>query len=215
MKSEFLISKIETGQLNAMVKNIMMQTGINNPIEAMKIVNAGEVELSLKKQWTEKDGLIYFSVSSDGTSGKDWISRLENQDFKVGKYAKSVLLSKDFKPGKPMTYEIAILKGEIFKNNVRTTKNMRAEAKKLGLKTATPELACLIREKFTNNELRAMGLYWIVTMHKPIKDFTDHPTLLCSECVQNSSQLRAHHDSVKHRWYRVDGFAFVVSESFN
>jgi hypothetical protein len=212
MKSEFLISKIETGKLNAMVKNIMTKTGIANPQEVVRMVNAGEVQMLVKKPWIEKNGLIYFSVTSDGTSGKEWISRLENQDKEIGEHAKNVLLSKDFKPGEPTVYEIVVIKGGLFRNNERTTKNMRAKAEIMKLSTPNAEVACLIREKFSNSDLRALGLYWIITMHKPINDLGGYPTLLCTECLQNSSRLGAHHDSSKHSWYQVDGFAFVASK---
>src|SRR3989344_4861228 len=33
--------------------------------------------------WREKDGVIYFSVTSDGTTGEDWITRLESQGLQV------------------------------------------------------------------------------------------------------------------------------------
>ena len=28
------------------------------------------------RSWREEDGVIYFSVTSDGTTGEDWITRL-------------------------------------------------------------------------------------------------------------------------------------------
>lgn len=50
MKSEFLIASIETGQLNAMVKNIMLQTGIEDPKEAVRMLNSGELEIFIKRK---------------------------------------------------------------------------------------------------------------------------------------------------------------------
>lgn len=72
MKSEFLISGIETGQLNAMVKNIMLQTGIKDPEEAVRMLNAGELNVTkiaiLRK---------LYSISEDG-------SKIENSSLKDG-----------------------------------------------------------------------------------------------------------------------------------
>jgi restriction endonuclease S subunit len=43
------------------------------------------------KKFIEKDGVIYFSVTSDGTIGENWIKHLEGNDFRVGDYAKQML----------------------------------------------------------------------------------------------------------------------------
>jgi len=46
MKNEFAISEIPTGHLNAVVKNIMKQTGENDATEAVRLFNSGEWILS-------------------------------------------------------------------------------------------------------------------------------------------------------------------------
>ncbi len=212
-KSEFLISGIETGKLNAMVKNIMAQTGITEPEEVVRSVNAGELQISvIKSKWTEKDGVIRFSVTSDGTTGEEWISRLESKSFHVSHYAKTVLNSKSFKPTSGITYEVAVLKGEIFSDNNRITKNIRKEAKNRKLSTPNAEVACLIREKISDKELEAMGLSWIVAMHEPIKDSVGDPRLFSASRYDGGSWLYADYDDPGSRWDRGGGFAFVVSQ---
>lgn len=209
----FTIQNVETGKLNALVNNIMKQTGIDDPNEAIRIVNAGEVQITvIKTKWTEKDGVIRFSVTSDGTTGEQWIARLESKGFRVGDYAKSVLRSKSFKPTTGITYEIAVLKGELFSDNERITKNIRKDAKNRKLTTPNAEVACLIREKFSDKELEAMGLYWIVTMHEPIKDSGGDPILLDAFRGGDGSWLYAYYGSPDRRWGRSSGFAFVVSQ---
>jgi len=216
MKSEFLISGIETGKLNAMVKNIMTQTGITEPEEAVRMMNSGELQISvIKSKWIEKDSVIRFSVTSDGTTGEEWIARLESKGFRVGDYAKSVLRSKSFKPTNGVTYEIAVLKGEIFSDNERITKNIRKEAKNRKLSAPNAEVACLIREKFSDKELEAMGLYWIVAMHEPIKDSDGDPLLLNANRYDNGSWLGAYYGNPDDKWYRSNGFAFVVHQVSN
>lgn len=213
MKSEFLISGIETGKLNAMVKNIMTQTGITEPEEAVRMMNSGELQISvIKSKWIKKDSVIRFSVTSDGATGEQWIVRLESKGFRVNNYAKSVLRSSSFKPTSGITYEIAVLKGELFSDSDRVTKTIRKEAKNRKLSTPNAEIACLIREKFSDKELEDMGLYWIVTMHEPIKDSDDDPSLLGAIRDDDGSWLGAGYGSPGSGWSRRYGFAFVVSQ---
>jgi hypothetical protein len=212
----FTIQNVETGKLNALVNNIMKQTGIDDPNEVIRMVNAGEVQISvIKSKWTEKDNVIRFSVTSDGITGEQWIARLESKGFRVGDYAKSVLRSKSFKPTTGITYEIAVLKGEIFSDNERITKNIRKDAENRKLTTPNAEVACLIREKFSDKELEAMGLYWILVMHEPIKDSVGGPRLLSAHRRGRGSWLGANYGSPGSEWDRSHGFAFVVSQVSN
>ena len=164
------------------------------------------------RSWREKDGVIYFSVTSDGTEGEDWIKRLEGKGFRVGNYAKQMLRSPDFKPTNGLTTEVAVLKGMLFEDQSRTTKKIRAEADKRKLVVPNAELACLIREKFTDKEIEAMGLIWIVAMHEPIKDSDGLPGLLYVDRRDRGRWLSARCDSPGGRWCRDCGFAFAVSQ---
>src|SRR5687767_5139046 len=73
------------------------------------------------RSWREEDGVIYFSVTSDGTTGEDWIKRLEGNGFRVRDYAKQVLRSPDFKPTNGVTTEVAVLQGMLFEDRNRIT----------------------------------------------------------------------------------------------
>ena len=163
-------------------------------------------------KWREQDGVIYFSVTSDGKTGEEWIKHLEDKGFRIGDYAKSMLRSKDFKPTKGVTYEIAVLKGTLFEDNDRITSKIRAEADKRKLTKPNAEVACLIREMFSDKELEAMGLWWIVAMHEPIKDSDGDPRLLLADRSDDGRRLFACYGSPGHGWSRGNGFAFVVSQ---
>src|SRR3989344_2731566 len=192
MSAEFAIAEVMPGKLNALVKNIMRQTGETDPNEAIRLVNSGEwVVTKPARSWREKDGVIYFSITSDGTTGEDWIKRLEGNGFRVGDYAKQVLRSPDFKPTNGVTTEVAVLKGMLFEDNDRITKKIRAEADKRKLGNPNPELACLIREKFTDKEIEAMGLWYIVAMHEPVNDSDGGPLLLNASRYGGGRWLRA------------------------
>lgn len=166
----------------------------------------------LNKAWREEDGVIYFSVTSDGTTGEDWITRLESKGFRVGDYAKQVLRSPAFKPTSGVTTEVALLKGLLFEDNDRITSKIRTEADKRKLTEPNAEVACLIRENFSDKEIEAMGLIWIVAMHEPIEDSDGDPALLGAGRGGDGPWLYAFHGRPDRKWHRGNGFAFVVSQ---
>jgi len=159
--------------------------------------------------WREENGAIFFSVTSNGLTGEEWITRLESKGFRVSDYAKQLLRSSDFKPTFGGNTEIAILKGELFRDNKRVTKIIRAEAGKRKLGKPNAEVACLIREKFTDEEIKKMGLIWLITMHDPIKDADGDPRLLGVSRNGDENWLSAHYDGPGGGWDRDDGFVFV------
>lgn len=197
---KFASADLTAGQLNAIVKNLGGHDG------ALRFLR-GEITVSEPiRPWREKDGIIYFSVTSRGTTGEEWVER-----FDMNGYTKSVLRSPDFKPTNGITTEIAVLKGMLFEDNDRITKKIRAEANKRKLTKPNAEVACLIREKFTDEEIEAMGLWGIVAMHELIKDSDGDPLLLYAYRFVDGRWLYASYDNPGHRWGREYGFAFVAS----
>jgi len=164
------------------------------------------------KPWHEQDGIIYFAVTSDGTTGEAWIARLISKDFHVSDYAKSVLRSKDFKPTTGVTCEIAVLNGSLFSDSKRITKNIRKKASEMKLAIPNAEISCLIREMFMDYDLAVMGLMCIVTMHNPIKDSDCDPLLLTVNRGLDGRQLSAYEGRPGCAWGRGNGYAFVSSQ---
>ncbi|OGM00316.1 hypothetical protein A2480_03480 [Candidatus Uhrbacteria bacterium RIFOXYC2_FULL_47_19] len=206
MNTEFASAGLTAGQLDAIVKKL------GGHDMALRFLRD---ELSVSepiRSWREEDGVIYFSVTSDGTTGEDWITRLESKGFCVGDNAKQVLRSPDFKPTSGVTTEVAVLKGMLFEDNDRITKKIRAEADKRKFSKSNAELACLIREKFTDKEIEAMGLWYIVAMHEPINDSDGGPDLLRADRGRDGRWLRACYGRPDYRWNRDSGFAFAVSQ---
>jgi hypothetical protein len=74
------------------------------------------------------------------------------------------------------------------------------------------EVACLIREKFSDKELKAMGLFSIETMHEPIEDSDGDSKLLGANRMDDGSGLSTDYDDHDHKWHRCRGFAFVVRQ---
>lgn len=179
-------------------------------------VITGQAEIKLISEpirnWREENNVIYFSVISDGTTGEQWIARLESKGYHVSDYAKSLLRSEDFKPTSGVTTEIAVLKGMIFKDADRVTKKIRKNAEDRKFFTPNAEVACLIREMFTDEEIKAMGLSWIVTMHEPIQDSGGDLCLLNASRLSDGSCLSACYGGLGCQWSGGSGFAFAISQ---
>jgi hypothetical protein len=207
MSTEFASADLTLGQLNAIVKKL------GGHDMALRFLRD---ELSVSeptRSWREEDSVIYFSVTSDGTTGKDWIKRLEGNGFRVGDYAKEVLCSPSFKPTKGVQTEVAVFKGMLFEEQSRITSKIRAEGALRKLSKSNAELACLIREKFTDEEIEAMGLVWIVAMHEPIKESDSGPLLLSASRCGGGRWLTTCRDRPGFRWPYGHGFAFAVVAS--
>ena len=159
-----------------------------------------------------EDHFKFKSSPTDGTTGEDWITRLESKGFRVSDYAKQVLRSPDFKPTNGVTTEVVVLKGMFFEDKDRITKKIRVEADKRKLSKPNAELACLIRENFTDKEIEQMGLWYIIAMHEPINDSAGDPFLLSADCSDDGRWLCTCSGRPGSRWRRDDGFAFAVSQ---
>ncbi len=196
------VKKLSTGDILSSVREVIL----------------GRSEIKPKEHaWTEENGIIRFSVTSDGTTGPAWIKRLEKKGFRIGDHARSILKSKDFKPTSGITTEVVVLKGMLFSDENRVTKKIRAYAETLSFNSQkpekpNPEIACLIREKFSDEDLEAMGLAWIVAMHEPINDSGGNPSLLGADRDDDGSWLGAGLDNPGGRWIGDGGFAFALPQ---
>lgn len=159
-----------------------------------------------------EDDVIYFSVTSDGTTGEDWIKRLKDKGFLFRKYVEQVLCSPDFKPTNGVTTKVAVLKGRLFENKDRITRKIYVEGDKRKLLKPNAELACLIREKFTDEEIKAMRLLDIAVVHKTINDSDGTPYWLVASCRHGDGWLEAYHGNHDLGYPRDMGFAFAESQ---
>jgi len=161
------------------------------------------------RSWHEQDDIIYFGVTSDGTTGKDWTTRLEKKGFRIGYHAKRVLLSPYFKPSNGVKTEVAVFRGSLFENRGRNTGSLRSEVDKHGFKKPNAEISCLIREKFTDEEIEAMGLRRIEVIHESNISFDHVPCLLGADRDDDGRWLRTIRDRTSCELYGF-GFAYAM-----
>ncbi len=209
-KSEFLISGIETGQLNSMVKKVMFQANTEDPKETVRMINSGELFIS---KWFEKNGVIYFSVVSNGFSGEQWIDYFKRRGIHVSSLAKKVLRSPKFKPTKSVIYKVAVLKDILFNQDGFTPEEIKEEANTRGFRIPNYEIACLIREKFLDSDFEKMGVNcWTITVMSDLFEDDNSSTFLLKMgyFIGDSIFDTAHYYGPDYKW-KTGGYAFLVS----
>lgn len=84
MSDLFVIAGVETGKLNALVKNIMAQIGITDPNEAIRLVNSGEWVLVAKEATPEPviDPIIRVNRAVQ-PAYPDWVQKVMHPDLQV------------------------------------------------------------------------------------------------------------------------------------
>lgn len=216
--SEFAIADVTPGKLNALVKNLMKATGIHDPNEAVRAINAGE--WNLIPVTSAKIDRVTFTVTGLGLTSAEWITRLEADGHKLSDWARDILTKPDYdrnhhlEAGKE--YKVTLVFGkEVRKDQERTTANLKDLAlREFGEQAVTGlkgELALLIREKFTNAELEAMGLWYITVLHEPIIDSGGGANVLDSGRRDGGSYVGADYGRPNDRWVDDGAFAFLAS----
>lgn len=195
-----------------------LETSINKKImdgtaDAGEFADYLQAYLGRMPRWTEKDGIIRSKVVANGWSGPEWEKFYDKNRYGLSGDARKFLNSPDFKPTPAGTIvHFAVLKGGLFENNLRTTRNVCAKARKMKLKKASHDLICLIRREFTNEEIEKMGLWWIIGMSGSVDISVGDPRLLCARRDDSKSWVDAYYDESGNKWYHGHGFAFEESQ---
>lgn len=204
-------SEMTFGRMEAVINKLGGMEGVDKLLR-------GELTLTEpKRNWREENGIIYFSVTSDGATGEGWIKRLEKKGYEIYPRDRfNAVCSPDFNPTTGVTTKVAILKKIIDGRPGRTTKEIRDFAAEHNLVAPNAEVACLIRENFSDWDIKAMGLNDIVVMHKPIK----HPRSVNGKVLLSGGHSTGGHwpgvyGGDHDEWWDDDhniGFAFAVSQ---
>lgn len=151
-------------------------------------------------------------VTSDGVSGKNGIKDLEKARYNVGDWAKDVMMKDAYVVSNGKVYKPVVLKGEDFTDDERVTANIRKVAAEMGLITPPAELARLLRKSVSDEEIAAMGLYWLIVMHETITDSDGYPSVLGLFRDDRGRWLDACYGYSDGRWDREIGFVFLTPQ---
>lgn len=177
------------------------------------VMQVVEPAASASAGWTVDDeGNIHFTLTSNGFTHEQWEQHLEDRGWRISDYARQVLRRASEAPTNGVAYNIVVRPSNKISNSDRITKNIRAAADKKGWLKPHWEVACLIRDTFTDKELEDMGLWYIVTMHEPINDSGGGPFLLNSDRDDGGRWLSADYGRPGDFWSGRGGFAFVVPQ---
>lgn len=161
MNIGFASSSLTLGQVNAIVKKLGGHEG------ALKLLRGELIVIDPKRPNRNEKGFFYFSVESDGATGEEWITRLLKKGFVLDEYSKRALRSSNFVPSRGVKTEVALMHPTYIEHSERTMGRICSEAKQRMLSSADLELACLIREKLSDGQIRKMDLECVVVMHEP------------------------------------------------
>jgi hypothetical protein len=118
-------------------------------------------------KFLEKNHAIYLTLTSDGTTGEQWINRLESQGKILSIEVQHLLKSLKFEIAKGQKSDLVILKKTLTKALALTKDELLAEAFSLHLLPVNLELACLLREELTLPWLDRLNLQRVIIPGKP------------------------------------------------
>ena len=158
----------------------------------------------MSTKWTEKEGVVYFSLFSDAKTGSEWLRHFSRLKVGVSLNATKILQSAEFLPSSAGTlHKVAVIKGNVFNQRVRSTEQIRKWALLQGFRIPNLEVSPHIRSSFSNEEIKEMGLEEIVTFHEPVNGrFLDIDA--------DTGELESAPAGEEDTWHEEHGFGFVL-----
>ncbi len=168
--------------------------------------------ISAKKAEKTKSFVEIKTLTSDGRTGEQFLSDLEKAGLSFSGFTKTMMKGKEFNATVTTgtKYRIAVIKGEEFTDEDRNIANIRNEIAKLGGIMPPAELSPLLRLNFSDEEIKALGLSWIIPVHEPIDDSSGRPELLGLRASKLDNQLNAYYSHGAYGWDIKSGFAFLL-----
>jgi hypothetical protein len=160
----------------------------------------------------DDEASIHFTLTSNGFTSAQWESHFESRGWIISTPVRQLLHSAIEAPTDGTTYNIVVYTG---KNERKTPNKICAVADKKGWVKTHWEVTCLIRDKFSDEQLDRMGVIYIITMHEHIKCSDGDFVLLGSTRSGNRNGLSAHGGRPDDYWYMHPGFAFEIPQPVN
>jgi hypothetical protein len=159
------------------------------------------------KEIIETEDCFYLVLKFNFSSVNDCLELIKEKKFKLTTPTRSVFDSVDFVLSPPGDVNIVILKNI----SKMTIKEALCEGKKRGFKIPKPDTAILLREKLTNEDLKALELRWgLVVMHKKIRDSWNRMCFFHITTYEHAEHISLLPDVSNKRWSIIDGFVFCV-----
>lgn len=141
--------------------------------------------------------------------------------YRVGNYAKSCFTSaaadgydKNHRLVAGQPYKIAIVPGkEIRKDRDRITANLRTLGEKYGYGKPLGGFIPRIREAVSDKQMEDMGVWYIASLHEPIKDSGGSPRVLYANRDDDGPWVNTYWDDPDRQWIDDGAFAFPVPAS--
>lgn len=154
----------------------------------LQYIRGGKTLIDTPVDWITRTkgprvGAHLFTVDPDGVIGPEWLEYFARTKVKLQDWAARLIeadgfsIAGDWETNEDKTWIevlntslIAQLQGGAVDLGHRAVRKLAAE---LGMKTPKAEVACLIRKRYSMEQIRAMGFRHIIVMHEPIKDPSD------------------------------------------
>lgn len=122
--------------------------------------------------WYDRGWAIEFTLpATDGATAVVWPERFKKRGRDVDENTLQIL-SSVLMPTVGRVYTVSIVRSNPFPDGVNVA-TVRAYAERQGLRPITAEIACLICEGLSSNDLETMGLNWVFMMHDPVRIYQD------------------------------------------
>ncbi len=154
---------------------------------------------------------ILWTVTSDGRTAQELIRDIGKKDRRVSDCARDIMGKPEFKTTKGETYRLIGIRGDEFKDGDRTTRGIFKEAKRRGYLVPPVEVAPLLREKLSQEEL---GYPYVAVFHEPICDSYGYPYILELYRLGTGVWLHAWSAGDIFRWPHRNLFLFLAPQAF-
>jgi len=166
-------------------------------------------------------GHVIITFTGLDLMGAQEVERLEASGFSVNSCAKSCFLStakdsydKSHRLVGGQQYKIALVPGkEIEQQFQRTTKNLRALGTKYGYGKPLGGHIARSRESVTDKQMEEWGIWYIASLHDPIKDSDGNPFVLRASRGDEGRQVGTYWVNPDRQWSGLGAFAFPVVAS--
>lgn len=196
-----------------------MEAGVGSYGTQIGLFEGQQAPEQPKQFWREDKGILYFDVVSSGRNPDDWIVRLYASECWLGghHYVKDMLLLGGFTPTNKK-HTIAVMRDSLFPKSASRAE-MDGEAARHGFIKPTMEIACLMREAVSSEDIRRMGFDALMVMHEPVKTRSRHESLhnvnvlLMLYEFEERACLGAHFCGAPSLYKKNRGFIYAVPDS--